>query len=260
MIGDPHQGVKPLLSEAELERALAAAGLHAPVRFDEVTGSTNATALELAEAGTPEWTLVAAGHQTEGRGRMGRTWVDRPGAALMFSFVLRPTRLDPKQAGLIALLTGWAMATAIREVAGVEVRCKWPNDLLLGDAKVCGILAESAVSGDHIRHMVVGLGVNLARPDAVLDAAGIGPVEEGDLIAEFLVRFRERYEQLPEGVVERWSAVSATLGRTVEIRRLFGEPIRGTAVQVDDRGALVIQTKDESVAVTSGEVQHLRDA
>ncbi len=248
-----------MLSEAELERALAAAGLQAPVRFDEVTGSTNATALELAEAGTPEWTLVAAGHQTQGRGRLGRTWVDQPGAALMFSFVLRPVRLDLQHAGLIALLAGWAMAVSIREIAGVEVRCKWPNDLLLGDAKVCGILVESAVSGDRIRHMVVGLGVNLARPDELLDAAGIGPVEEGDLLAAFLVRFRDGYERLPEGVVEGWSAVSATLGRTVEVRRLFGEPIVGTAVGVDDRGALVVQTQDDRVAVTSGEVQHLRD-
>ena len=249
-----------MLSEAELERALAAAGLHAPVRFDEVTGSTNATALELAEAATPEWTLVAAGHQTQGRGRLGRTWVDRAGAAMVFSFVLRPDRLDPEHAGLIALLAGWAMATAIREIAGVEVRCKWPNDLLLGDAKVSGTLVESAVAGDRIRHMVVGVGVNLARPDEMLDAAGIGPVEEGDLLAAFLMRFRDGYERLPVGVVESWSAMSATLGRKVEVRRMFGEPIVGTAVQVDDRGALVVQTQLGRVAVTSGEVQHIRDA
>ena len=177
----------------------------------------------------------------------------------MFSFVLRPSRLDPQHAGLIALLTGWAMATAIGEVAGVEVRCKWPNDLLLGDTKVGGILVESAVSDARIRHTVVGLGVNLARPDEVLDAAGIGPVEEADLLGAFLVRFRDGYERLPEGAVERWSGVSATLGRTVEVRRLFGEPIEGTAVGVDDRGALVVKTQDDRVAVTSGEVQHLRE-
>ena len=83
-----------MLSEDALVRALERVGLRAPVRFDEVTASTQATALELAAAGTPEWTLVAAGHQTEGRGRLGRTWLDRPGRALMFSFVLRPA-LEP---------------------------------------------------------------------------------------------------------------------------------------------------------------------
>lgn len=258
MIGDPQQGVEPLLSVAELERALATAGLHAPVRFDEVTGSTNATALALAEAGGPEWTLVAAGHQTDGRGRLGRAWLDRPGAALMFSFVLRPPdRLDPEHAGLIALLAGWAMAASIREVAGPEVRCKWPNDLVLGDAKVGGILVESAVSSHRIRHMVVGVGVNLAPPDEVRAAAGIGLISEADLLTAFLVRFHEGYERMPAGVVEAWSAISATLGRTVQVRRLFGEPIVGIAVQVDDRGALVVQTQDVRVAVSSGEVQHL---
>jgi BirA family biotin operon repressor/biotin-[acetyl-CoA-carboxylase] ligase len=108
--------------------------------------------------------------------------------------------------------------------------------------------------------MVVGLGVNLARPVEVLEAAGIGPVVEGDLLAAFLVRFREGYGRLPEGVVESWSAMSATLGRTVEVRRLFGEPILGKAVQVDDRGALIVQTQIGRVAVASGEVQHLREA
>ena len=132
-----------MLSVTELERALADLGLEAPVRFDEVTGSTNATALEMAEAGAPEWTLVAAGHQTAGRGRLGRTWTDRAGAALMFSFVVRPS-LEPERAGLIPLLAGAAMAAAIRDVAGVDVRCKWPNDLLVGDSKVGGILVESS--------------------------------------------------------------------------------------------------------------------
>ena len=139
-----------MLSTTELERAFADPGLEAPVRFDEVTGSTNATALGMAEAGAPEWTLVAAGHQTAGRGRLGRTWMDRAGAALMFSFVVRPP-LEPERAGLIPLLAGAAMAAAIRDVAGADVRCKWPNDLLVGDAKVGGILVESSVPTDSSR-------------------------------------------------------------------------------------------------------------
>ena len=107
-----------MLSTAELERALAAAGLHAPVRFEEVTGSTNATAEALAASGSPEWTLVAAGHQTAGRGRLGRTWVDRPGE--------RPDVLDRASAdvaaadvaGLIPLLAGASMAEATASCPG----------------------------------------------------------------------------------------------------------------------------------------------
>ena len=80
-----------MLSEHALSRALEGAGLSAPVRFEEVTRSTQETASRLAEDGAPEWTLVAAGHQTEGRGRLGRTWKDEPGGALLFSLVLRPS-------------------------------------------------------------------------------------------------------------------------------------------------------------------------
>ena len=245
-----------MLSKADLERALVATGLDAPVRFDEVTGSTNATALELAEAGSPEWTLVAAAHQSAGRGRHGRTWVDRPGVALMFSFVLRPPASDPEHAGLIPLLAGVAMAGAIERVAGVEVRCKWPNDLLLGSAKVGGILVESSVADGALRYAVVGVGVNLEPPTEVEGAAGLGAIDPAALLSAFLRRFHAGYAALPSDVVEQWSLVSATLGREVEVVRVNSPSIRGRAVAVDERGALVIETADGPVTVTSGEVEH----
>jgi BirA family biotin operon repressor/biotin-[acetyl-CoA-carboxylase] ligase len=246
-----------MLSTNELERALAAAGLDAPVRFDEVTGSTNATALELAEAGSPEWTLVAAAHQLAGRGRQGRTWVDRPGAALMFSFVLRPAALDPEHSGLVPLLAGVAMADAIEQVAGLEVRCKWPNDLLLGGSKVGGILVESSVADGAVRYAVVGVGVNLEPPSGVVGAAGLGDVDPVALLSAFLRRFQDGYAAPPADVVEQWSAVSATLGRDVEALAVNGPSIRGRAVAVDGRGALVIETADGPVTVTSGEIEHV---
>src|SRR5438067_10339900 len=125
-----------------LERAVQAAGVRAPVQWDEVTESTNATALDLAAKGEPEWSLVVAEHQTEGRGRLGRTWISEPGGSLLFSIVLRPN-LDPERGLLLTLLAGLAMAEACNAVTGADVRCKWPNDLLLGDRKVGGILAEA---------------------------------------------------------------------------------------------------------------------
>jgi BirA family transcriptional regulator, biotin operon repressor / biotin---[acetyl-CoA-carboxylase] ligase len=247
-----------MMSALDLERALDAAGLEAPVRFEEVTGSTNETALHLARSGSPEWTVVAAGHQTAGRGRLGRTWSDRAGRALMFSIVLRPT-VDPDLAGLIPLLAGSAMAGAIAEVAGVEVRCKWPNDLLIGFEKVGGILVESSIERGRIRHAVLGVGVNLEPPPDIGSATGIGDVDAPRLLGTFLHRFHDGYARLPGDVVEAWSDVSATLGRDVRADRVEGVALRGKAVAVDGRGALVIETPDGRVAITSGEIDHLGD-
>jgi len=99
-----------VLTRDDLIAALAAIRVSAPVRADEVTGSTNASALAMAEDGAPAWTLVAAGHQTDGRGRLGRTWTDVPGRAVLVSVVLRPA-LPPARLGLLSLAAGAAVAS-----------------------------------------------------------------------------------------------------------------------------------------------------
>jgi BirA family biotin operon repressor/biotin-[acetyl-CoA-carboxylase] ligase len=245
-----------VLSEEALERALAAAGLSAPVRWDEVTESTNATALAMAVERTPEWTLVAAGHQTAGRGRAGREWWDRPGSALLFSIVLRPA-WEPTMVGLVSLAAGAAMAGVASEASGVEVRCKWPNDLLVGASKVGGILGESQVSADRIAHVVVGVGVNLEAPQGIPAAGGIGPVSEEALLSAFLSSFRSLVEGPSEAIVDRWRAVSATLGQHVEATTKGGGTDRGVAVDVDGTGALLVRTDAGQVRVAFGEIEHL---
>jgi BirA family biotin operon repressor/biotin-[acetyl-CoA-carboxylase] ligase len=127
----------------------------------------------MAEAGEPEWTLVSAGHQTEGKGRLGRAWSDVADGSLLFSFVLRP-QLAPARIGLLSLLAGAEMANAIRATTGRRVTCKWPNDLILHDAKVGGVLLESSVADEAVRYVVVGMGVNLEPPHDVPGAGGIG--------------------------------------------------------------------------------------
>ncbi|HUF59647.1 MAG TPA: biotin--[acetyl-CoA-carboxylase] ligase [Actinomycetota bacterium] len=247
-----------MLSEDALRRALEAVGLTAPVRWDEVTDSTNATALAMAAAGAPEWTLVAAGHQTAGRGREGRTWVDRPGAALMCSLVLRPS-LTPDRLGLMSLAAGVAMAEAASGASDRSVRCKWPNDLLVGESKVGGILGEAEIIEGRIRHVVVGVGVNLDAPEGVEGAGAIGDVEEEALLTGFLKRFRSLVEGSLEEIPDRWRAVSHTLGRTIEGTTVDGSSVRGMAVDLDDTGALLIDTEEPGgrVRVAFGEIQHL---
>jgi BirA family biotin operon repressor/biotin-[acetyl-CoA-carboxylase] ligase len=248
--------VNTLLNEEALVRALAAAGLSAPVRWDGVTASTNATALALAADGAPAWTLVGAGHQTAGRGRQGRTWVDRPGAALMCSLVLRPD-WEPDRVGLVSLAAGATMAEAASDVSAVQVRCKWPNDLLVDGAKVGGILGEVVASADGIEHVVVGIGVNLEAPDGVPGAGAIGPVDEENLLVGFLERLRSLMEQEPAAIVDRWRSVSATLGRRVAATTVSGRVAHGLAADVDETGALLVESEAGRVRVAFGEIEHL---
>lgn len=246
----------------DLERALAAAGIEAPARWEEVTGSTNAVALTQAAEGTPEWSLVAAGRQRQGRGRLGRTWHAEPGDALLFSLVLRPD-LEPSRAGLLPLLAGAVMAEAASISSGLPVRCKWPNDLLIGRAKAGGILAESELLAGALRHVVIGVGVNLRPPPDVPDAAALGAdVDPMDLLTRFLTGLHAAYRPsapgFADGVVARWSAVSATLGREVSASRSDGAQLQGRAASLDDRGGLVVDTADGPATVAFGEILHLR--
>ncbi len=250
-----------MLSEQALRQALAQVGVRAPVRFDEVTGSTNATALELASAGAPEWTLVAARHQTAGRGRLGRRWLDEPGGALIFSLVLRP-ELPPDRAGLLSLLAGAAMAVACREVCGAPVGCKWPNDLMLGGKKVGGVLAESKVVGDAVDHIVVGIGVNLQQaPEELREAAAVGGCGQLELLGRFLSVFRHMYQPahpaFSGAVLARYREVSLTLGNAVRATVVDGREVEGRAVDVDERGGLVVETAGHREVVAFGEVEHL---
>jgi BirA family biotin operon repressor/biotin-[acetyl-CoA-carboxylase] ligase len=252
----------PMLSEDALRRALERIGVDAPVRFDEVTPSTQDTAQKLASEGSPEWTLVAAGHQTHGRGRLGRSWEDRPGRALLFSLVLRPD-LAVDRGGLLTLLAGWAMATACREL-GRAVGCKWPNDLVEDERKVGGILGEADVDGDRFANVVLGVGVNVgAAPVDVVGAGALAGIDEASLLQAFFRHFAARYEPahpaFAGAVLEGYRGVSVTIGRAVQAITADGHlGAKGDAVDVDETGALVVRTDEGLRVVGFGEVEHLR--
>ena len=128
-----------------------------------VTGSTNA---DLLRRGGAEGQVLVAEEQTAGRGRMGRSWVSQPGASLTFSVLLRPVSVPAARRGWLSLLTGVAVAVAVRAVARVGATVKWPNDVLVGERKLAGILAEQ--SGDAV---VIGIGVNVSTQAAALPAS-----------------------------------------------------------------------------------------
>jgi BirA family biotin operon repressor/biotin-[acetyl-CoA-carboxylase] ligase len=240
-----------------IERVVRRLRPEAEVERHEVVDSTNLRAGELAERGAAEWTVVVADRQTAGRGRLGRTWETAP-RSLLFSLVLRPSG-PPERAAVITLLAGAAMADACRETSGVEVRCKWPNDLVTSDGKAGGILTESRVGDGGISHVVVGVGVNLERPD--VEGAAAIDADRDELLAAFLQRFHETYRPGPafvRDVLELYRPTSDTLGRRVRATTLDGRSVEGTAVDLDERGNLVVETDDGRETIGFGEVEHLR--
>src|SRR5215472_4664985 len=163
MRAENHTPVRAPLDAASLRRAaLRPDGLWREIEVVPRTGSTNADLLARALRGEPEGVLLAAEEQTAGRGRMGRAWVSPPYAALTFSLLMRPD-VPPARRGWLPLLAGVAVATAVTELTGVQARLKWPNDVLAGEAKLAGILAEAV--GDAV---VVGIGLNVSTEPAEL--------------------------------------------------------------------------------------------
>lgn len=221
-------------------------GRFADVRWFAELDSTNRLAVDLARAGASDGVVVGADHQTAGRGRRGRTWESRPGASLLVSVVLRPAP------ALVTLAAGVAAAEACAAVAGAAVELKWPNDLLLGGAKLGGILSE--LVGDAA---VVGLGLNLAWAPA--GAASLGPsgplsggpgqgVDRGRLLDAYLAGL-----DAPDDVLARYRVRCATLGRRVRVE-LPGGSVEGVATDVDDAGRLLVDGRP----IAAGDVVHLR--
>jgi BirA family transcriptional regulator, biotin operon repressor / biotin---[acetyl-CoA-carboxylase] ligase len=230
------------------------------------TTSTNTVALAAGSEGEPEGYVVVADHQTAGRGRLGREWVAAPGSALLVSVLLRPA---PASAHLAVSAVACAAAAACERVAGVTPGLKWPNDLVVGDRKLGGILAEAST---NVACVVVGLGLNVhvppdrpaeLRPLAVdLDEVASRRVPRGAVLDALLTELALRYDRLSRAgdVLDEYRRRCATVGQRVRVTQPGGE-IVGTATAVGDDLSLVIaQPGGATVAVAVGDVVHLRGA
>ncbi len=233
-----------------------------------VCESTNDRAAARAREGAPEGLVVVADTQTGGRGRMGRSWHSPPGENLYVSLLLRPER-PPWQLPPLTLLTGVAIAQAL-QARGVSPRLKWPNDLLLedpsGPRKLVGVLTEMATERDRIKHVVVGIGVNVNATGFPAELAGRAtslrlatgqPQDRGALLAAILERFEPAYDRaLAEGAgsfLPTWRSLAA-LPRPARVDRPGGS-LQGLAVDVDDEGALLLRdAAGQSHRVFSGEI------
>jgi BirA family transcriptional regulator, biotin operon repressor / biotin---[acetyl-CoA-carboxylase] ligase len=208
------------------------------------TDSTNDRARALAIAGAPHGTLVTAGGQTAGRGRHGRTWSAPPGRGLLLSLVLRD----------VPALLALASAVAVADVVGEGAAIKWPNDVLLDDRKVAGILAEGRPQEGWA---VLGIGVNVAvreedlPPQVAARAAGLGlsPAAVEPTLAALLIALERRLAQRPDAILDAYRRRDALRGR--EVRWQHG---RGVAAGVDAAGRLLVDRAGGCVALDAGEV------
>ena len=174
----------------------------------------------------------------------------------MCSLVLRPS-WAPDRAGLVSLAAGAAMAEAASEASDRTVRCKWPNDLMVAESKVGGILGEAEIVDGRIAHLALGIGVNLDPPEGVPGAGAIGHVDEEMLLTDLLRRLRQLVNGPLDEIPRRWRVVSSTLGRHVEATTVAGDTVRGVAADLDETGALLVDSADGRVRVAFGEIQHL---
>ncbi len=248
-------------------------GLWTDVRYLASTGSTNADAGAAATHGQPEGLLIVADEQTRGRGRLDRRWQSPPRAGIAMSVLLRPggaasgwPAVPPSRYGFLPLLAGVALVEAVRRLGDVDAVLKWPNDLLIGQRKCAGILAESVGDGA----VVVGIGLNvtvradeLPRPDATsLQLAGSSCVDRDPLvraiaraIESWYARWRDAGgDPVGSGLLDAYRIHCATIGARVRVSMPSGDEVTGLVTGVDDEGRIVVGAR----AVAAGDVVHLR--
>ncbi|MBK5100811.1 MAG: biotin--[acetyl-CoA-carboxylase] ligase [Desulfobacteraceae bacterium] len=235
------------------------------IYFSE-TDSTNTRAKELATQGAPEGTLVVSEEQTGGRGRKGREWFSPSKGGIYLSLILRPT-ISPGEAPKITLLTAVATAEALLSLTQLEIRIKWPNDILVNGKKLVGILTEMSTDMDKIDYVVVGLGLNVNTPGFpkdISDKATSLFIETGKqfsrarLVAEFLKMEEHYYELFKkvgfEPVITRWKELADIIGKQIAVE-MIDQTLLGEVQDIDGDGFLILRDNTgTSHRIISGDV------
>ncbi len=240
------------------------------LRFESLP-STNTELARLASEGAEEGLAIVAEEQTAGRGQLQRAWSSPKGAGLYFSILLRPA-IPPDHWPLITFMAALAVGDALNEAGGVETDIKWPNDLLSGERKICGILAE-AIDTPPGRAVIVGIGINLTQaafPAELMDAAtsvsqASGREPEREAILAALLRAISRWYLLlseaegPEKIVAAWSSRSSyATGKLVQVSN-GDEVFQGTTCGVERDGALRLESSNGKIKlVRAGDVYSIR--
>lgn len=231
-----------------IEQGLTTTWAGRPIVSLRTVDSTNKRARELAAQGAPQGTLVIAEEQTAGRGRRGRGWISPPGEAIYMSLILRP-EAHPSQVALLSLQTALAVAKAIARATGLDARIKWPNDIVCGGKKVCGMLLEMNANEQSVSDVVAGIGINvhqkrmpeeIGKTAASLDMLGGRPCSRASLVRAFLTEYEAVDALGREELMEAYRERSATLGSRVQVIAPSGS-FTGTAREITASGSLMVE-------------------
>ncbi|MBN1473384.1 MAG: biotin--[acetyl-CoA-carboxylase] ligase [Syntrophaceae bacterium] len=257
----------------ELKKELAGEIIGHSIHYFQEIGSTNDEAFRLGMDGAPEGTVVVADSQSAGKGRLQRSWFSPPQANIYTSIILRP-EFNPADAPRITIMAGLAAAQTIETYCPREARIKWPNDVLLDGKKVCGILAQMQTNEDKIDFVILGIGINVniaaddfpaeIRKIATSLAAQTGAFHSRhDLLITLYKNLSKWYKTLIstgfEMISDEWLRMASLIGCKIQVK--FGnEIIKGKAVGIDERGALVMSdSKGKTVKILAGDASILKE-
>lgn len=259
-------------NQASLKQRLAGKFIGHQLHYYETIGSTNDEAVRLGMKGSPEGTALVAETQSAGKGRMRRAWHSPPGANIYTSIILRP-QFEPDRAPQISLAAGVAVAETLNPYCPGDVCLKWPNDVLINEKKVCGILTQMKMSGSAIDFVVVGIGINVnwnheQFPEDIQSMATSVSIEAGREISrlELIIRLYENmakcYRELAQNgfapIREKWLGLTSMIGKPVSVM-FQKEKVTGKAVGLDNDGALLLLTAgNETVKVSAGDATILK--
>jgi BirA family biotin operon repressor/biotin-[acetyl-CoA-carboxylase] ligase len=240
------------------------------ILFDTI-GSTNTRALALAKEGAESGTVIIAETQSNGRGRLGRTWASPKGAGLYFSIISRPP-LEPENLSKITLAAGLALCNGVAKVSNIRARLKWPNDLLFAEKKMAGVLCEADLTAEGGPTVVIGIGLNVnnraedfpaelaGRATSMFLAAQERLFDRGAVLAAILREIDREIKRLANnnfrGILADWRANDATYGKWLTWLNPQGQKITGLSLGPDEDGLLYIKDTNGTVhPVLSGDLE-----
>ncbi len=273
IVAVPHLGYKLIscpdrLMPLEVSRQLNTRFIGKKIYYFDTVSSTMDSALQLAIKGSSEGTIVLAESQTKGRGRLGRNWFSPKYKGIYLSLILRP-RILPNSTPILTLLTAVSICEAIKEAAGLEAKIKWPNDIIIHNKKLGGILTELNAEMDITRFVVIGIGLNVNNDKKGLTEGAISlkeckkeHINRITLLQEILRRIENNYLALLERdnrtIIDKWRNLSVTLGKRVRVA-CQKEHLEGEAIDIDSDGGLLVRLDSGLVEkVMAGDIAHCR--